>query len=1516
MLALAAAALFAPNEASAQATPGSVECPIVDRIVTCSGSLPSGVNVPAGGNRDGLTVQNITGDISVTTRPAIAFVAGTPTSSIRIADADSALRITTTTPNVLARDLNASAILATATNNTSLSLRSDIDLFGRSICSLTSCYGRRALMPVGITVRGSGGTFAIENLGDITLDNDGVGLFTQSAAIVADIFGADLVSIRNAGTLTSRNGGGIIATADNRRIEIINDGTIITTLEEGQSDFGDGAVALQFDPRQFYSDGFDRPDVPQFVDFSYRIVNNGRIQAGGLANNDYNPAIGVNNRYMEYLANGDIAAGFAGRQSGEIINNGSLAALRGVFVDQNGDVSITNNGRIEAQYGIDVTQIIVDGRGEIATTRIVNTALGAIEIDALGESSRFGISVNGGIVDIGNAGLIDVTGPNSSGIKARGSSYSNAFRPAGLFTIANSGQILASGTGAFAIEVSRSHLDETGPAPDQRNLLINSGTVAASGDGAVGLYLDSVGLGGPENIGTFEVGLSASSVVRGGSGDGAGIRFIGGERNVVRNAGVITATSGTAIIGDLARETIDNSGRIEGSVSLRAGDDRFEARTGGVLTGALDGGDGTDAIGFDVAGGTVAFADRIGGAVTGFELLEKTGGGTLTLNAGAATRTALSGGRLRTSGDLGAMRVDAAAGTVLEASGTLGAVTIADGATLSAGGGEVGTLRLASLALGANSIARFDLGQAGTVGGATNDLIEVTGNLVLDGRLDVAPRPGFGNGVYRLFNYGGTLTDNGLVTGTGSTADYQVQTATAGQVNLVVGNFTDILFWDGGDSIADGLVDGGNGTWTAAGINWTNANGAQNRAWSPAFATFQGAAGTVSVEGAQSVRGLQFLTSGYRLTAGTNGSLGLDDAESVIRVGPGATADVALPVTGTGALVKRDPGTLILSGSNSYTGGTQVREGVLQISAEAALGTGGVTLDGGTLRAGASFASNRGLVIAAGGGTLDTQENMLTVSGALGGAGTLTKAGNGILSLSGNNSGYAGAARVAAGTLNLAGTLGGSLLIDSGATLSGTGTTGSLTVNGTIAPGNSAGTLTVNGNLILGVGSNYQAELSAAGQSDRILVTGMAQLNGGTLTLSTLSPELEFTDGSSIRILEATGGVSGTFGRLVESSAFLDFVLGYAANAVDVRVNVVRTFPTVAQTFNQTNAATGLRDFAQAAGSDSLSVYRTLLLLDEAPARAAFDSASGEIYGVLRASQQRQGQAAASRFATRALTQGGAGWSLWGGLLGLNGSVRSDGNGARFTQDQFGGDVGIGYAATDARWTVGVGGGWGKGDVHLPGRASRAAIDGWHLGAYARAGTGGAGFTASAAVVHQANEARVNRGIALGTLSRTAGSRVDSGTISANAEVRYGFGNDGWILGPTAGVLYSRAELSRFAETGAQSLDISADDQSNAWTRYGAGIFARYAAGGSWLDASVRTLLNGRGDSAVALRLAGAAGTTYRVRPAQADRWGVEAKLAGETGLGGGWSLGGHAQLVASGQEREIAGQATIRLRF
>lgn len=102
-------------------------------------------------------------------------------------------------------------------------------------------------------------------------------------------------------------------------------------------------------------------------------------------------------------------------------------------------------------------------------------------------------------------------------------------------------------------------------------------------------------------------------------------------------------------------------------------------------------------------------------------------------------------------------------------------------------------------------------------------LFRVGGDLVLDGNLHVSDIGGFGRGIYRLFDYGGRLTDKGLLISTSPTGipagELHIQTEAKGQINVVSALGATLRAWDGGDTALDdnGVIDGGSGAWRADG---------------------------------------------------------------------------------------------------------------------------------------------------------------------------------------------------------------------------------------------------------------------------------------------------------------------------------------------------------------------------------------------------------------------------------------------------------------------------------------------------------------------------------------------------------------------------------------------------------------------------------------------------------------------------------------------------------------------------
>lgn len=182
---------------------------------------------------------------------------------------------------------------------------------------------------------------------------------------------------------------------------------------------------------------------------------------------------------------------------------------------------------------------------------------------------------------------------------------------------------------------------------------------------------------------------------------------------------------------------------------------------------------------------TAAIAD-VGGAVL---TLQKEGTGLWTLNGNNSYTgpTNLNAGKLRLNGD--------------NVSAT-GAITVASGAVLGGFGNVYATTTVQNGGILSPSIqatqpaAIFELDQPTILNstsildwllGTSSDRCDITGNLTLDGTINVVAGAGFAAGTYRIFNYTGALTNNGLAIGTmPSGYAATVDVTTANQVNLIV----------------------------------------------------------------------------------------------------------------------------------------------------------------------------------------------------------------------------------------------------------------------------------------------------------------------------------------------------------------------------------------------------------------------------------------------------------------------------------------------------------------------------------------------------------------------------------------------------------------------------------------------------------------------------------------------------------------------------------------------------------
>lgn len=514
------------------------------------------------------------------------------------------------------------------------------------------------------------------------------------------------------------------------------------------------------------------------------------------------------------------------------------------------------------------------------------------------------------------------------------------------------------------------------------------------------------------------------------------------------------ASGGNAIVNNSGLMTFADQAMAENTVvkNLAGGKVDISAVDSATSIGSLSGAGNVELGNKELSLGNLNLPDpdTISGIISGSDgSLVKIGNGTLILtgdNTYTGT-TDVNEGVLLVNGNQSAStgQVTVKSGATLGGNGIIGgAVDVQDDGHITAGAAinSVGKLTTGSLTLSDNAQLDYQFGQAYTPGGAFNDLIDVNGDLTLDGKLNIETSPGgkFDVGVYRVINYTGTLTNNVMdIANAPEAADsLYVQTSVKNQVNLVNHAGLTLRFWDGtggenGELKNNGVIDGGDGIWQSSkgNDNWTTdestPEGALNAPFTDAaFAVFQGESGNVTVDNSKGdviISGAQFATDGYRVGGE---AITTDTANTLIRVGDGTvdganyTATIDSVIRGTGGLNKGDLGTLILTGDNTYSGGTTITSGTLQVAGDTNLGAAdtGIIFNGGTLKYGEAFDTARQVTLESGGGTFDTNGHDVSLLTEVEGNGQLTKTGKGSLTLTQDNT-YTGGTTIEQGVLQL-----------------------------------------------------------------------------------------------------------------------------------------------------------------------------------------------------------------------------------------------------------------------------------------------------------------------------------------------------------------------------------------------------------------------------------------------------------------------------------------------------------------
>ena len=571
--------------------------------------------------------------------------------------------------------------------------------------------------------------------------------------------------------------------------------------------------------------------------------------------------------------------------------------------------------------------------------------------------------------------------------------------------------------------------------------------------------------------------------------DGGAMSVTGGLDVGRRGNGTLTLESGT-ISSDLTYlgySTIGGSGVTNGTGTATINGGTWSNRTQ-IYIG--DSGAGT----LNVNGGTVVGGRMFVGRQNGGNgVVNVTGGslsvGTLAIYLGNGHQGVVNvtGGTLTATGNNG---ISVGPGGLTNG----GVLNISNAGTVVSQGGLVLSSTNSELNLGAGGTLRIGhrLLTANPAGLQINGALEFTGDSVISlGKLSIGS--------------GGT---NGSLSGN------------LYSTSPVTFNRSDNLAYSGNLSGTATLIKEGAGTLTLSGSNSFKGDTVVNNGrLLLGSSTALGNAAVVKVNTNGTIEAGQRVVVGY-LDVNGGTVVGSNNLVSALTlVNSGQVAGLADGFDFAAGILKRTAGTATVDGANTFTGLIRVEDGLLQLT------------NGGSFAAASSLVVSNAATVdlngvsqqfstVNGAGSVSLGSGTLTVggsedsafSGAISGTGGLVKSGGGVMTLSGTSF-YNGATTVSGGELIVDGAADSSTVtVNSGATLSGSGSIGGLIVNtgGTINPGNSPGTQTVTGNVVWNAGGNYNWQIhdvaGTAGSS-----TGWDLLNiTGTLNLGALSVGSEF----------------------------------------------------------------------------------------------------------------------------------------------------------------------------------------------------------------------------------------------------------------------------------------------------------------------------------------------------------------------------------------------------------------------
>ncbi|WP_417676804.1 autotransporter domain-containing protein [Roseibium sp.] len=1114
------------------------------------------------------------------------------------------------------------------------------------------------------------------------------------------------------------------------------------------------------------------------------VTDGGAVDIGGNFNigrdRSGSGTVTISGTGSKLTATGRTYVGRIGNGTLNITNGAKAIFTKGPYLsrDRNATGTVTISGS-----GSNLTAAGLMSVGAVGTGVLTISDGGTAEVGSMtiGSGSTSGSSVT-------------VSGSDSALTVTRtGNAFDVGFSDTGTLSISDGGKVVVGGSTSVG------------------RLSKGSGTVTISGSDSKLTSADDIFLGtrgsGTLNITNGGEAASSKNVYFGNYEGSSGTATISGSGSKLTSAlafdvgkagtGTLNVTDGGAVdIGGTFTVGRDSSGSgtvtISGNGSkLTATDKTYIARNG---NGTLNITDGAEAV--FTRGPYLSRAGDATGTITisgpgskltadGFTVVGIIGTGVLSINDGGTA-------------EVGSMSIAAFSGTAqgsVTVSGAGSALTATrTGSSFDVGSAGIGTLSISDG--GKVAVASSTLLGATTTGSGTVTISDDGSKLTSADNISVGER---GAGTLNVTDggeaassknvyFGNNVGASGTATISGSGSKLMAASALdVGKLGTGTLNVSNGGYVDTGNIFRIGNASTGSGTVMISGAGSKIKN---------IFATYVGkdGQGTLTISNGGRFDGSDVVFLGY----------GVSSVGTVTVTGAGSKIDGGLRIGDNGA------GTLTLSNGGVAEGDGNINiarfagsTGTLNIGAA----SGGAAGGAGTIQ-GANGAK-ASLIFGAGTGKLvfNHTETDYDFDATASGSGTVLQEA-GVTSLIGDFSGFTGAGKISGGTLSVETVFGGSVNVNSGGTLAGTGTTGNIAFN---------------------AGSFYQATIGGNGF---LTSTGTATIDTGSQV------NVEFDDISSVAIWQpieilTAATITGEFGSTNQDNyLFLNFDLSYDPTSVFLTLSRNgASFSDFAQTPNQVAVANVVNVLPN--GNDLYDAFTTQK--DAAAIPGILDQLTGEAHastqsiviqdaGTFRdiignrinAAFATAGTGATSQVSTNGPGDGQPeslpGGAIWGQAYGTFGRLEGNTNAADVKRSA--GGLVAGVERNDFfGFNAGILAGFGRSDARVNDRSSDADIDSYTIGAYAGR-TFGAVLT-KVGTTFTWNDISSQRNVAFPGFTDTLTANYNSRTFQAFGEVGYAFGTPYGMFEPFAGLAVVHLETDSFTETGgAAALGVNGSSQT------------------------------------------------------------------------------------------------------